>query len=141
MNENFAFCILHLNNNHSPNSIDLVDRLLHRLDVGVRGACGEGEEGAGVIAARFVRKMLDVDASFGDRARDLGDRGGDVCVENKDVSAAVRGQIDRGKVDGIADIARLEELNELICRHNGAVVLALTRRRTEMRNIDDTLDA
>ena len=51
-----------LNDNDSPNAVNFVYGLLHGFYVLVGGAGGEGEKGACVVAARFVRKMLDVDA-------------------------------------------------------------------------------
>ena len=53
------------------------------------------------------------------------------------VRVRARVRVGVGEADRVDDVAALEELDDLVGRHVGAVVLGLSGRRTQVRDADE----
>ena len=92
-----------------------------------------------MLALALVEHMRDVDALRGDDGEDLGEDLLDVPVQHADSCLARTGQADGGEVDAVGDVPVFQIVDELICRHVGAVVLRFGRARAEMGDAEDVL--
>ena len=107
-----------------------------RFGLGADG-CADVEHRIGILAARAVGEIFDIDAFRRDERGDLREHIGNVAVHQADALCA-RARHGNGRViDRIDDIAVFKEVGKLATRHLGTVVLRLISRGAEVRNIDD----
>ena len=106
------------------------------IEVGLGGSLCGVDDGVRIITLGTVAHILDVAANSGGDGRD---HVRDVLVDHADAVAAFVRNLEVREVDRVADGALLEVLGNLVNGHLSAVVLALRRGCTQMRERDGIL--
>lgn len=111
------------------NAFDGIDDFLCDIGVSI-------DDGIGDVAFGAVHEVADIEVL--EQGRDLVQNVGNVFVDDGQAMCRVKGHFRIRQIDGVADVAGLEVLRQLIGGHVCAVVLGFRSGGTEMRHGDDS---
>ena len=103
---------------------------------GIHGTGGV-QHGVGHVLFALVHHVFDVQTRFGGQGSDLADHARFVLMDDADALAAGAGLVHLRQVDRVGNVAVAQVIAQLLCCHDGAVVLGFRGGSAKVRGAHD----